>query len=114
MKSPTTTGFRRQLAALPDPVRRQARKQFGIWLKNPQHPSLHFKPVGSFWSARVNRDIAHAGGGRDIGDDQMFGVKDREYLFGRDVGLAIGVYGGKPAEDAGLGGGLEFGGKHKR
>jgi hypothetical protein len=38
-------------------VRRQARKQFRIWLKNPQHPSLHFKPVGSYWSARVNRDI---------------------------------------------------------
>jgi hypothetical protein len=28
MKSSTTAGFRRQLAALPDPVRRQARKQF--------------------------------------------------------------------------------------
>ncbi len=38
-------------------MRRQARKQFRIWLKNPQHPSLHFKPVGSYWSARVNRDI---------------------------------------------------------
>jgi hypothetical protein len=33
----------------------------------------------------------------------MLGVKDREYLFGRDIGLAIGVYGGKPAEDAGFG-----------
>jgi hypothetical protein len=57
MKSSTTAAFSRQLAALPDPVRRQAWKQFRIWLKNPQHPSLHFKPVGSYWSARVNRDI---------------------------------------------------------
>jgi hypothetical protein len=57
MKSLTTAGFRRQLAALPVATRKQARKQFRIWLKNPQHPSLHFKPVGNYWSARVNRDI---------------------------------------------------------
>jgi hypothetical protein len=24
-----------------------------LWLQNPQHPSLHFKKVGEFWSARV-------------------------------------------------------------
>jgi hypothetical protein len=57
MKSSTTAGFRRQLAALSKPVRLQARKQFRVWLKNPHHPSLHFKPVGGYWSARVNRDI---------------------------------------------------------
>jgi len=57
MKSSTSAGFRRQLAALPAAIRKQARKQFRIWLKNPHHPSMHFKPVGSYWSARVNRDI---------------------------------------------------------
>jgi hypothetical protein len=57
MKSSTTAGFRRQLAALPAAIRKQARKQFRIWLRNPHHPSLHFKPVGNYWSARVNRDI---------------------------------------------------------
>jgi hypothetical protein len=40
----------------------------------------------------------------------MFRVKDREYLFGRDIGLAVGIHSGQPAEDAGLGGGLEVGG----
>lgn len=47
----------------------------------------------------------------------MFGVKDREYLFWRGVGLTVGFHGGQPAENAGLDGGLEFEGsmvnKHK-
>jgi hypothetical protein len=42
----------------------------------------------------------------------MFRVKDREYLFGRDIGLAVAAHGSQPAEDAGLGGGLEVGGNH--
>jgi hypothetical protein len=57
MKSSTTAGFRKQLAELPAPIRKQAKKQFLIWFRNPNHPSVHFKPVGSYWSARVNRDI---------------------------------------------------------
>lgn len=73
---------------------------------------LHKHIYKAHANARVDGDIAHACGRGDIGDDQMFGVKNCEYLFGRDIGLAVGVHGGKPAEDAGLGGGLEFGGDH--
>ena len=57
MKSSTTRAFRKQLSELPSAVRQQARKQFRLWLENPQHPSVHFKPVGQYWSARVNREI---------------------------------------------------------
>ena len=39
--------------ALPAPVRRQADKSFRLLKENPQHPSLHFKKVGRFWSVRV-------------------------------------------------------------
>lgn len=36
-------------------VQRQADKQFALWLRNPFHPSLHFKVVAEgVWSARVD------------------------------------------------------------
>ena len=40
--------------ALPEDIRRRASKQFAIFGENPRHPSLQLKPVGEFWSARVN------------------------------------------------------------
>jgi hypothetical protein len=39
--------------ALPVPIREQANKAFELLKANPKHPSLHFKKVGRFWSARV-------------------------------------------------------------
>lgn len=38
---------------LPDAIRDLADKNFALLRENPQHPSLHFKKVGRFWSARV-------------------------------------------------------------
>lgn len=43
-------GYRR----LPVRVQRLARKQYLLWLSDPQHPSVHFKKVGAYWSARVS------------------------------------------------------------
>ena len=40
--------------SLPTEVRQQADRQFALLKSNPSHPSLHFKKVGKFWSARVN------------------------------------------------------------
>lgn len=40
--------------ALPKEVRQQADRQFALLKANPSHPSLHFKKVGKYWSARVN------------------------------------------------------------
>ena len=31
-----------------------ADKQFDLFRKDPTHPSLHLKPVGGLWSARIN------------------------------------------------------------
>jgi mRNA-degrading endonuclease RelE of RelBE toxin-antitoxin system len=56
MKSSTTPSFRRRLLELPPAIRRLARKNFRLWLRDPQHPSLHFKKVDRFWSARVGGD----------------------------------------------------------
>jgi len=43
--------------ALPAAVRQSARRQFHLLRADPRHPSLHFKPVGRLWSARV--DLNH-------------------------------------------------------
>ncbi len=49
----TTTRFWKLLEALPEPVRKTAKKNFEILKTDPLHPSLHFKKVGNFWSIRV-------------------------------------------------------------
>jgi hypothetical protein len=38
---------------LPPDIRRLARKNFKMWMRNQSHPSIHFKKVSEFWSARV-------------------------------------------------------------
>jgi hypothetical protein len=38
---------------LPARVQRLADRNFQLLKDNPHHPSLHFKRVGRFWSARV-------------------------------------------------------------
>jgi hypothetical protein len=40
---------------LPARIRSLADKNFTLLKENPQHPSLQFKKVGRFWSARVGR-----------------------------------------------------------
>jgi hypothetical protein len=39
--------------ALPDDVQRLADKCYALLRQDPRHPSLHFKQIGRFWSARV-------------------------------------------------------------
>ena len=38
---------------LPVDVRDLADKNFALLKSDPRHPSLHFKRVGRFWSARI-------------------------------------------------------------
>ena len=49
----TTDRFQKCLMRLPDRIQRIARKNFELLKTNPSHPSLHFKKVGKFWSARI-------------------------------------------------------------
>jgi hypothetical protein len=48
-----TQRFWTALENLPASVQNTARKNFELLKDNPKHPSLHFKKVGRFWSARV-------------------------------------------------------------
>jgi hypothetical protein len=52
----TTAGFWRRHAALPEEVKALADKNIELLKSNPKHPSLHFKPVGRYWSARVGME----------------------------------------------------------
>jgi hypothetical protein len=54
--------------ALPAPIREQADRAFELLKANPRHPSLHFKQVGRFWSARVGLQY------RALGVDAQDGI----------------------------------------
>jgi hypothetical protein len=45
--------FWRCYRSLPAPVRRIADRNFDLLKQDLRHPSLHFKKVGRFWSARI-------------------------------------------------------------
>ena len=49
----TTPQFWDCFAELPDAVQNLARKNFELLKQHSSHPSLRFKKVGRFWSARV-------------------------------------------------------------
>jgi hypothetical protein len=48
-----TPQFWERLEKLPESVQSLARRNFELLKQNPGHPSLRFKKVGRFWSARV-------------------------------------------------------------
>lgn len=49
----TTKRFWRCFDELPDLIQELARKNFELLKGDATHPSLHFKKVGKFWSARI-------------------------------------------------------------
>jgi hypothetical protein len=77
VKHRTTKRFWDLYSALPVEVRQLAVKNFDLLKKDPSHPSLHFKKVGKFWSARIG--IAHRALAVPDGDDFIWvwiGVND--------------------------------------
>jgi hypothetical protein len=49
----TSDRFWKCLENLPSPIQELANFNFELLKNDPRHPSLHFKKVGKFWSARV-------------------------------------------------------------
>jgi hypothetical protein len=45
--------FWNSYANLPTGIRKLADQKFALLKRDPQHPSLHFKKVGPYWSVRV-------------------------------------------------------------
>ncbi|MCE2458836.1 MAG: hypothetical protein J4G14_13660 [Dehalococcoidia bacterium] len=76
----TNPHFWRRFEELPPAVQRIAHRNFELLKSNPRHPSLRFRNVGRYWSARVG--AAHrAVALRDGGDFIWFWVGDHdEYI----------------------------------
>jgi hypothetical protein len=53
MKHGASPAFWSLYDALPRDVQELADKSFELLKQDPYHPSLHFKQIGRFWSARV-------------------------------------------------------------
>lgn len=54
MRHLATDAFWKAYGALPQSVRKRADESFERLKSDPTHPSLHFKRVGAYWSARVS------------------------------------------------------------
>lgn len=53
MKHRAHARFWRAYKALPRDIQQLADRSYTLLCENPEHPSLHFKKVGQFWSSRV-------------------------------------------------------------
>jgi hypothetical protein len=67
MNHRTAPSFWERFRSLPNDVRDLADKNFELLKRNPRHPSLQFKRVGAFWSARVG--LTHRALAVEDGDD---------------------------------------------
>jgi hypothetical protein len=61
MKSRTVESFWDHYQLLPPKIQLLALKQYRLWQADPRHPSLCFKKVGLYWSARVTNDYRAVG-----------------------------------------------------
>jgi len=64
MKHRASPRFWRHYRALPDEVQQLADRGYQMLLKDPRHPSLHYKRIGKLWSAHVglhHRALATSG-----------------------------------------------------
>jgi hypothetical protein len=53
MKSSTTPDFRACFIDLPPEIKARAKTAYQLWKRNPRHPSLKFRKVGTIWSIRI-------------------------------------------------------------
>ncbi|KAB2639079.1 MAG: hypothetical protein DVB26_07295 [Verrucomicrobia bacterium] len=61
MKSRATYNYWTLYRQLPVQIRHAALKQYRLWLTDPRHPSIQFKKIGLYWSARVTADYRALG-----------------------------------------------------
>ncbi len=63
-----TTRFWKCFDNLPNQVKELAKRNFNLLITDSKYPSLHFKKVGEFWSARVGSNY------------RALAVKDEEWF----------------------------------
>ena len=68
MSHRTSSKFRKLRDELPPEIRQLAQKNFELLKRDPTHPSLHFKKIGEYYSARVGLNY------RAVGVDRPYGI----------------------------------------
>ncbi len=53
MHSKASKSFWACFQGLSNELQKSAAKQYRLWLRDPKHPSVQFKRVQNFWSARI-------------------------------------------------------------
>jgi hypothetical protein len=53
VKHRASKNFWKYYNELPEPIRKLANENYALLKSAPRHPSLRFKKVGRFWSARI-------------------------------------------------------------
>jgi len=66
----TSERFWKCFEGLPEAVQATARENFELLKSDPRHPSLRFKKIGQFWSARVG--ISYRALAVEDGDDLIW------------------------------------------
>jgi hypothetical protein len=62
VKSFRTGKFKTMFRVSPEEVQTATRKTYRLWLADPRHTSLHFKPIRSdAWSVRISLDYRAVG-----------------------------------------------------
>ncbi len=61
MQSKAVASFWDGYNQLPSQIQRRAIKQYRLWLSDHDHPSVQFKKVGPYWSARVTNSYRAIG-----------------------------------------------------
>jgi hypothetical protein len=74
VKHSASSRFWERYAALPEEIRALADKSYELLKRDSKHPSLHFKKLGKFWSARVG--LQHRALAMEV-EDGMLWVLDR-------------------------------------
>ena len=70
MKHRASKKFWQHYNDLPQDIQDLADKNYELLKASPQHPSLHFKKVGDFWSARVG--LSHRALAIEEGEDLVW------------------------------------------
>lgn len=66
------------LAELPKEKQLKATRAYNLLRDNPRHPSLHFKKVGLYWSARVDDSVRVVATEDENGDMVWFWIGEHQ------------------------------------
>jgi hypothetical protein len=61
MKSQATSSFWARFNKLPQQIQELTFRRYRLWLRDPRHPSLHFKKVSRYRSVRITDDYKALG-----------------------------------------------------